>query len=128
MIRTHHGSTRITVCILRWAFKVPNFLWGWQTLLRGLLANMNEAESADPGAPSRQAKLCMAIWSLPGGFLACFPRALALTDAEYDALASEDWFYHHCGGRRYPLPVESKADSWGWVNGRILAIDYGDLL
>jgi len=126
MLQVYSGSTRITICIWRWAFKVPNFRWGWKIFLQGLMANMEEREWQHYGAETAMAKLCVTLWGVPGGFLNCFPRAQPLTPVEFADHYQESWCYHVLGGERYDLPVEPKPDSFGWVNGRILAIDYGD--
>jgi hypothetical protein len=56
----------------------------------------------------------------PGGWLLVMPRcepiSQELTDAEFEKFAHHDdrW-----------IPVENKADSFGILDGRLVAIDYG---
>ena len=57
---------------------------------------------------------------LPGGLLGVLRRARPLTDAEwagFDPVA-------HC--REHGLSAEPKRDSFGVLDGRIVAVDYGN--
>jgi hypothetical protein len=97
------GATRFVFLTRRYAIKVPRFWWyghfRWSTLLRGLLANMQERAFARTGWP----QLCPVYLSLPGGWLLAMPRceplAEELTDEQYETFAVLD--------------------------GRLVAVDYG---
>lgn len=97
----------------RWAVKVPQVV-EWRLFLLGLLANMQEVRFST----MRHERLCPVLWSLPGGFLLVMPRCTPLSAEEYCAELVElmDW----------PLPVENKVDSVGRLDGRIVAVDYGN--
>lgn len=62
------------------------------------------------------------LWSIPGGFLVVIPRAEVCTwenapvDEEYEQVI----VHEGC-----EVPAERKPDSWGYLNGRLVAIDYG---
>lgn len=45
------------------------------------------------------------------------PLSRPLTDAEYSALTEHE---------EYVVPAEAKEDSWGVLEGRIVAVDYGN--
>lgn len=94
------------------AYKFPA-LTSWRQALYGLLNNMNEAEHSGRGG------VCPVLWRMPGGFLNVMPRAAELTDKEFAALNVSEF----CDSNK--LIVEYKRDSFGWLDGRIVAVDYG---
>jgi hypothetical protein len=67
-------------------------------------------------------ELCPVLWSLPGGWLVVMQRAEPLTREEFMTFDID-------GFREKPdyrIPgVENKMDSFGWIDGRIVAVDYG---
>jgi len=83
-----------------------------------LLANMQEAEFARTG----WAELCPVVFSIPGGWLVVMRRAEMLSDAEWQAFDPEAF----CVGQERIIPAEFKKDSFGRLDGRIVAIDYGN--
>lgn len=111
------GSTRIVFLIGDCAIKIPN-ICGWRLFLHGLLANMTEARckrGVDDGfAP--------VLWYLPGGFGLVMRRARVLTDEEFQALDFQAWSWRG----DYIIGCEPKSNSMGWIDGKIVAIDYGD--
>lgn len=128
------GVTRIVILIGPWAIKLPRFGYGWALGLRGLLCNMQERDFASTGWP----ELCPVLWSGWGGWVLVMRRARELTETEwerfdYDAFVrrhESDWdidvgsleqIYRADGY----VPVECKADSFGILDGRIVALDYG---
>lgn len=94
------------------AYKFPA-LTSWRNALYGLLNSMNEAEHCG------RSGACPVLWRLPGGFLNVMPRAADLTEKEFAALDVADFCY--CNN----LVVEHKRDSFGWLEGEIVAVDYG---
>lgn len=119
------GCTRIVVLTKRYAFKFPNFLDGWPRLFyTGLLANLQEKCFAGVGWP----ELCPVKWSLPWGFLVVMPRCQVLSDDEFLSIDYAEWIKR---GEDLPkgewvIPVEPKSNSFGWYEGRVVAIDYGN--
>jgi hypothetical protein len=107
------GETNRAVLLLgRLAFKFPR-LRSWRHLYYGCLNNINEAKfSGQPGA-------CPVLWCAPGGFVSVMRRAQPLTDDEFRDLDEAE--FRHRGN----LVVEHKPDSYGKLNGAIVAIDYG---
>lgn len=112
-----HGSTRIVFLIGSYAIKLPDFTCEWRLFLQGLLANMQERVFWT----TKWAKLCPVVFSLPGGWLVVMQRARPMTESEF-ALMDEDWLNEENG----VVPSEFKQNSFGWVDGRIVAIDYGN--
>jgi len=111
------GITREVFLIGRWAIKVPRVVYGWRMFLCGLLANMQEREFSRAGWP----ELCPVLWSLPGGWLVVMPRCRPLNDFEWACFISESF----TTGERI-VPVEHKRDSFGVLDNRIVAVDYGN--
>ncbi len=117
------GVTRVVILTKHYAFKIPNFCesWGdkWRLFLHGLLANMQERRLWQVG---RYPELCPVIFYIPLGFLVVMPRVPELTDDEFYALDFETLVNRP----DYYVPAEPKPNSWGWLNGYPVAIDYGN--
>lgn len=117
-----YGTHRTTYLVGRYAFKRPVFC-SWRLFLCGLLANIQERTFSAAGWP----ELCPVIFSLPGGWLNIMRRAQPLTREQFFALDYAEWIK---GGKDLPkgdwvIPVEDKFDSFGVLDGRIVAVDYG---
>jgi len=112
-MKIKRGTTRTVFLINRYAIKIPTTV-DWPLFLSGLLANMQEATFST----MKSDKLCPVIFSFPGGFFNVMPRCQSVTLAEYakHLVELENW----------PVPVENKLDSVGWLNGKIVAVDYGN--
>jgi hypothetical protein len=111
-----YGTTRIVVLFRAHAFKFPRFT-AWRLFLHGLLANMQEARFSRAGYP----ELCPVSWSIWGGFLVVMRRAQPLTRSEFDSLDLEKWVDRG----DYIIPAEPKMDSFGYLEGKLVAVDYG---
>lgn len=113
------GSSRIVLLLGPWAFKLPTYT-EWRLFLRGLLANMQERQLwrflQDDSA------LCPVVFALPGGWLIVMPRVEPLTNEEFLSLPIEDFLDRD----HWVIPAETKADSFGWWEGRLVAVDYGN--
>jgi len=112
------GTTRITVCIGPYALKLPRSL-------RGLAANYGERIEWNRATPERRAIMCPLLWSAPYGLFNIMRRAEPLTREEQlvllDAHAFPDWDYMPGGPSE---PFEYKESDWGYVDGRLVALDY----
>jgi hypothetical protein len=92
-------------------------LFSWEGFLTGLLANLQERQFAATGWP----ELCPIIFADPLGFLVIMPRCMPLrldlwADFDVDSFRSTPTYF---------VPVENKYDSFGYLKGQIVAIDYG---
>jgi hypothetical protein len=112
------GITREVFLTRRYAIKIPKLIYGWQKFLCGLLANMQETTFARAGWP----ELCPVVFSIPGGWLVVMRRAEPLSDAEWSAFDAPAF----CEKPDYMIPAEFKRDSFGMLDGRVVAIDYGN--
>lgn len=74
-------------------------------------------------------RLCPIKFKLPGGSLIVMPRCEPLTDDEYIAEVYAGWdaMCDRATGEvlSWSLPVEMKTCSFGRLNGKIVAVDYG---
>ncbi len=112
------GASRHVLLTRRYAFKFPNFRWGWRPFLNGLLANLQEREFGATKWP----ELCPITFSIPGGWLVVMRRAEMLTDDEWATFDAKKF----CEGNDdYCVPAEYKRDSFGKLDGRIVAVDFG---
>jgi len=116
------GATRTVILTEKYAFKLPG-TWGerpsywWKHLLLGLLANIQEITFSKTKWP----ELCPILFYIPGGFLVVMPRLQIMTKEEFKNF---DWNGFQ-SGQDYTVPVENKADSFGYLNGKVVAVDYG---
>ena len=114
-----YGTTRWVLLTRNYAIKLPTLI-DWRLFLLGLLANMNERFfylSFQKGSPELAQRLCPIVFSAPGGWLVVMRRAQPLDRDDFELCAQINWKY---------IPVERKPDSFGWFEGRIVAIDYGN--
>jgi|GEM_PF-1149949 len=116
-----HGAlwgsvSRIVLLVGGYAFKFPT-MHSWRLFLLGLLANMQEKEFSDMKHP----KMCPVLFSIFGGFLSVMKRATPITKEQYDSLDYSTWINEP----EVIIPVENKHSSFGMIDGRIVAIDYG---
>jgi hypothetical protein len=115
-IDIQRGASRIVVLIAASALKFPT-VHSWRQFLRGLMANMDEAEFYRRGAIG----LCPVTFAVPGGFLTIMKRAAPLSDVEWGIIAYRppDVF-----AAEVRVEVEHKRSSWGTIGGEIVAVDY----
>lgn len=106
MIRT--GRNRTVLLIGRWAIKLPS-IRSAHDFAFGLLNNLNERDWH-----AQHPSYCPVLWAAPLGLALVMPRARVLSDVEYAAVVPPA-----------VAGVERKADSWGWLGGRLVALDYG---
>lgn len=111
------GITRTVFLVGRYAIKVPCGRYGWAKWLRGLLANLQERQ----WSRAKIAGLCPVVFSDPLGLVVVMPR-VDILDEPLHAVTFER-FTNRTGVR---LPVENKADSFGYLNGWLVAVDYGN--
>ena len=112
------GVAREVILVGPWAVKIPKLRYGWRNFLQGLIANMNEATWGRSGYEG----LCPVLFTLPGGWLLIQRRATPLTCAEWCSLDQESFLDRG----DYLIPAEWKRDSFGRINERIVAVDYGN--
>jgi hypothetical protein len=113
MTLNRRGFNRWVLLTRRWALKFPA-PYSWRAFLYGLLNNMNERQQG-----RGKTGACPVVWSLPGGLLNAMPRVAPLSAAGFAALDVRAFCEAH------QLVVEHKLDSFGLLNGELVAVDYG---
>lgn len=103
------GRNRWVLLTRRYAIKVPS-LRTWRDFLFGLLNNMTEAQWGRKGLT----EYCPVLWALPGGFAVVMPRVKVLDLEEFQNLDLSGY-----------KGIEHKPDSFGWLGGRLVCVDYG---
>lgn len=111
------GCTRIVLLTKRYAIKFPNFLGGYVSLLRGFLANHQEKE----WTAAKLEGINPAVFSLPFGLAIVMRKARVLSPEEYVNFDYEKFIDRI----DYVIPVENKWNSFGVLDGNVVAIDYG---
>lgn len=111
------GCTRIVFLVGDFAIKVPNFMDGWKLFLNGLLANMQERVFGETKWP----KLCPVLFSIAGGWMVVMRRVREMTSEEFLVFDSKSW----ADAGDYLVPCEHKANSFGWLKGEVVCLDYG---
>jgi hypothetical protein len=111
------GCTRIVILTKQYAIKVPN-VCDYRMFLNGLLANLTE--SLWRRWPC--AECCPVLFALPFGLMVVMPRVRLMTDAEFLDFDYEGFTRKES----YSIAVENKSNSFGWLDGKVVAIDYGN--
>jgi hypothetical protein len=115
------GTTRWVIFLGDYAIKIPS-LMGYTYFLHGLLANIYEKrnyEYAKQGFYQIE-KFCPIVFFLPLGIMSIMKKTKVLSIGEY---ASFD-YNSFCKMNEVTFNIENKNDSFGYLNGRIVAIDY----
>jgi hypothetical protein len=93
---------------------------------RGRRCNRFEARLYKRVDARRRAMLCPVLWCSPHGRVLLMRAARPLAEAEAIMLRATrgfpDWDY--IPPEDEGVPFEPKASDWGWLNGRIVALDY----
>lgn len=112
MVLNRRGRNRWVLLIGSYAVKFPSPRC-WQDFLFGLLNNLREAR--DGSLPGR----CPVVARFPLGLVIVMRRAVPLDEREFASFHA----YEFC--REHGISAEQKPDSFGKLNGRIVALDYG---
>jgi hypothetical protein len=116
LVAFKQGQSR-RVVVLPWiAVKFPRNKWGAR-------CNAYEAKLYQSTTPWRRKLLCPVIWCAPKGILLVMRAATPLTEEELDrADGSKEW--KRVTNSNEVLPFEDKATDFGWLDGRIVVMDY----
>lgn len=130
MIVIRHGVTRTVLLTRRYAIKLPSLrpygdgvaglLW---SICRGILANQSEAVWWNMAEPKMRAYLCPVLRSWLGGIINVYPRC---EPYEVDGATAEKMFTREFSPVEllYPHPGDNKPDNYGWLDGRVVCLDY----
>jgi len=117
------GTTRAVLCVGPLAIKFARSADG----ARG---NRYEADLYRRSDQDHRQLLCPPLYCFPLGAVLVMRRARPMTKADYrlhvhDAGVMHRWGYRGSGDDGSPF--EPKADAWGWLDDRPVAIDYAYL-
>ncbi|MPZ48210.1 MAG: hypothetical protein GEU75_02670 [Dehalococcoidia bacterium] len=119
------GLTRVVLLTDKHVVKLPNFLGlrssesSWLLFLQALVENAREAKASRLNHLVDN-KLCPVVFAIPGGWLNVMKRADPVPAQVFNALDYAAFI--RCGD--YWLAVENKQSSFGFLDGRLVAIDY----
>lgn len=125
------GITRLVWLVGPYAIKLPNPFNGWGNFIGGIQANICERnnwgaavcgmEPDDPRLAIREL-LCPLSWTSWGCWVVVMRRCTrTLTRDEWDALDLAPW-------EAQDLDGDDKAFNYGWLDGRIVKLDYGHFM
>lgn len=117
-MKTEYGCTRWVFLVGKYAVKIPQIKYTWRHFLQGLLCNMQEVLFYS----TKDERLCPILWHIPGGWMVVMKRCKPLTDTEFNNIDMANTFWNNTP---YKIPVEYKIDSFGKLDGKIVAVDYG---
>ena len=113
------GATRVVFAIRPLAFKIARHKHGTR-------CNRHETKLYAECCPRRKTMLCPVVWCSADGWVLVARYAKPLTESERDHLCETngfpDWDYDP--REKVGHPIEWKPDDWGWLNGKLVAIDY----
>lgn len=126
MYKIKGGCTRTVFLTRRYAIKIPRLNYGWRLFLQGLLCNMQEVHF-NTMKDNRMAPILYYVW---GGWMLIMPRCKELSKRDFEEMdftRFQPLEPNKCNmlASTFNVPVELKLDSFGWYEGRIVAIDYG---
>ncbi len=111
------GSTRFIIPIGNYVLKLPRFD-SWRLFLNGLLGNMTEVQFNK--MREWDDYLCPIVFSLPLGFLVVMPKCRTFNHLWDSDKKMRDKILEETNGL-----VENKTCSFGYLNGNLVAVDYG---
>lgn len=118
MIALRKGTGRVVLVVRPLTFKIARHAGGRRR-------NLFEAELYRTCQPFRQEMLCPVLTCSAGGGVLVARAATPLTESEAKSFREThsfpDWDY--CPPDQ-PSPFEPKASDWGWLNGKLVALDY----
>lgn len=129
-ITIRRGITRTVILTRRYAIKFPSLrpygdgltglLW---SVCRGILANQAEAQWWNVALPEMRQYLCPVRRSWLGGVVNVYPRCkpFEVSDVLQEAMFERRWLPLP---ELDPQPGDTKADNYGWLDGRLVVIDY----
>lgn len=106
-----NGITRTVFILKNVVVKVPNVRYGWRLFLRGLLSNIDENRA---WKNTKSELLCPVLFCSWGGWF------LIMQKVEWVFKNDLDYSRWTNGG----FGTDNKPDNFGFLNGKIVKIDY----
>ena len=115
----YRGSTRTVVTFGRLAFKFGRGK-------NGMRCNQHEADLYRRSSARRRSMLCPVLWCSRPAFVSIMRRATTpVTKGALDERKAVAWLeWDYAGPSDDGLPFEWKPSDWGYLDGRVVAVDY----
>lgn len=110
------GITRIVFIFKNYVIKIPNYRYGYQYILKGLLANLQEKNLWN-FHKGKTDKLCPVLYCSPFCLFLIMPKAEKVGEVEITKEVAKNYF------KDYPLDYGKR--NFGLYNGKIILLDYG---
>lgn len=126
-VELHRGASRLVLLLGPWAIK-----FGWRRYSHAEFMTGPESNRFEFSQwrkfRDRTDELCPNIWADRFGLVLVMRRIdRELTDVEFAELVFDRWIDRYSPACPDAHPkVEMKPSSFGWLEGRIIAIDYGE--
>lgn len=123
MFDVKKGASRTVICTKRFAFKFPTTR-SYTSFLYGLIANVCEGNNyryAVKWDIFPKEKLCPVVFRFPMGLMNVMRKAHPLNEKQFQNLNFDSFVYIN---KNAIIPVEHKVDSFGVLDGKIVAVDY----
>jgi hypothetical protein len=91
---------------------------------RGRASNLYEAKLYRTSNATRRALLCPALWVSPEGSLLVMRAATPLTEMMSEEEYQDAWETWDYMPGEDSCPFEPKASDWGWLDEKMVALDY----
>ena len=124
------GVTRTVILTRRYAIKLPSLrpygdglaglLW---SICRGILANQSEQQWWTTAPDDMRQYLCPVLRSWFGAVVNVYPRCepFEADEATAEKMFTREWTPVEL---LFPHPGDNKPDNYGWLNGRLVCLDY----
>ena len=115
----YRGSTRTVVTLGPLAFKFGRGK-------NGMRCNRHEADLYRRSSARRRSMLCPVLWCSRPAFVSIMRRATTpVTKGALDERKGVAWLeWDYAGPSDDGLPFEWKPSDWGYLDGRVVAVDY----
>jgi hypothetical protein len=125
MLINRAGATRLVIECAKVVIKIPNFTYSFENFLCGLLANIREGQTwrcslLYEGPQSKSHWLCPVIFTSWGGWVLIMPKCDRVLTWEESELSYNHPCIPYFGGDDKPV-------NYGYLNGKIVKIDYGSI-
>ncbi len=118
------GATRHVILWRNYAIKYPN-PHSWRTFLQGVLANEQERTWSE-FLMGKTWKFAPVLWSSWGCFVIVMRRCRPVTRKDYTAGRMPKLMSKYVQiDDNLSIPCELKEDSFGWLDGNLVCLDYG---
>jgi hypothetical protein len=116
--RLHHGQSRAVLIVGPIAIKLP--LPSNRAV--GARCNQHEAAVWRQVTSANRRMLCPVLWASASGSVLVMKAARPASEDDRDAIRAlrNQWEY----SRECEDPLESWPKDWGWLDGRLVAVDY----